>query len=97
MCLSFTCTSASTVKSRRVYFCLVSIIDKLVTMDKEKAELLNISASVFTGDCSSRSPEVGGLKGGNWGSDASLQLLGTYHGCRHQTLRQCLEVWLNIV
>ena len=52
---------------------LVSNTGRLVTTDKEKAEVLKnffFFASVFTSDCSANSPQADGLKGGNWGCNA---------------------------
>ena len=48
---------------------LASDIDRLVTTEMEKAEVLNIFASVFSNNCSSHSPQMFGLVGGDWGSN----------------------------
>ena len=42
---------------------------RLVTTDKEKAEVFN-NTFAFTADCSSHSLWAGSLEGGNWGSIA---------------------------
>ena len=39
------------------------------TTDKEKAEVLNFFASVFSDNCSPHSPQMFGLVGRNWGSN----------------------------
>lgn len=44
---------------------------RITIMDMEKAEVFNISFySAFATDCSTHRPQVDGLEGRNWGSDA---------------------------
>ena len=44
---------------------------RLVTTDKEKAEVFHFFASAFPDNCSPHSPQIFGLVGGNWGSNMS--------------------------
>ena len=49
----------------------VSDKGKLVTTDKKKSEILNnFFALIFSDNCSSHSPQINGLEGGDWGSNA---------------------------
>lgn len=43
----------------------VSDTGALVTMDEEKAQILNFFASVLTGNCSSHTPRADGSEGEN--------------------------------
>ena len=62
---------------------LVSDTGKLVTTDKEKAEVLNnFSASYFSDNCSSHCPHMFGLVGGDWQSNIPLTLRKD-HVCDH--------------
>ena len=47
----------------------VSATGKLVTEVKEKAEVLNFFALVFSDNCSPHSSQMFSLVGGDWGSD----------------------------
>ena len=58
-------------KAQDVVPLLVSNKGRLVTVDKEKAEVFNnFFASIFTCNCSTLSPQVNGSEDENWGNNA---------------------------